>query len=161
MSMVCKLVTVAPDKLQELIREPANVFPTFYPRDFSRPTGPHLDLDKMWHGLHYILTGTAWDGEPPLSLAILGGTEIGEDTGYGPPRYLTPTEVRAVTAALSNVPHDVFLARFDPMAMNQAEIYSGGWEQCAPEGLIDWLARLASFYHQAATAGLAVLICLS
>jgi hypothetical protein len=25
-----------------------------------------MDLDKSWHGIHYMLTGTAWEGTPPL-----------------------------------------------------------------------------------------------
>src|SRR5215207_2984929 len=25
------------------------------------------DLEKAWHGIHFLLTGTAWEGDPPLS----------------------------------------------------------------------------------------------
>jgi hypothetical protein len=41
-----------------------------------------LDLDKSWHGIHYLLTGTAWEIDEGAGTAILGGEEIGEDTGH-------------------------------------------------------------------------------
>lgn len=49
---------------------------------------PELDLDKTWHGIHYLLTGTAWEISAGADAAILGGDDIGEDNGYGPPRLL-------------------------------------------------------------------------
>lgn len=29
------------------------------------------DLDKAWHGIHYLLTKTAWEGEPPMIFFFL------------------------------------------------------------------------------------------
>src|SRR5271163_2074263 len=52
-----------------------------------------LTLEKSWHCLHYLLTGTAWETGTVLGKTILGGTEIGPDMGYGPARYLVPNEV--------------------------------------------------------------------
>src|SRR5262245_36860483 len=26
---------------------------------------PHCDLERVWHGLHFLFTGTAWEGEEP------------------------------------------------------------------------------------------------
>jgi hypothetical protein len=36
--------------------------------DEWRPTaaGEELDVDKAWHGIHFLLTGTAWASHPPL-----------------------------------------------------------------------------------------------
>jgi len=28
--------------------------------------GTRCDLEKSWHGIHYLLTGSAWEGDPPL-----------------------------------------------------------------------------------------------
>ena len=158
--MICNLVAIPPIQLQGLLHEPSGVLNVFFPDDLGSPN-PRLDLDKMWHGLHYVLTGSAWDGDPPISLAVLGGTEIGEDTGYGPPRYLMPDEVRAVAAALDGTPHELFMERFDPSTMNDAELYSGYWDECEPEYMRQLLGELAAFYASAAAAGMAVLICLS
>ena len=43
-----------------------------------------IDLDKSWHGIHFLLTGAAWEGERPLNFLILGGEEVGDiDVGHG------------------------------------------------------------------------------
>jgi hypothetical protein len=41
---------------------------------------PHadLDVDKAWHGIHYLLTGTAWEGDPPLDFIVKGGSQVGD-----------------------------------------------------------------------------------
>src|SRR5687767_14577361 len=45
------------------------------------------DLDKAWHGIHYLLTGTAAEGGKPLDFLVSGGREVGNvDIGYGPAR---------------------------------------------------------------------------
>lgn len=163
MSMLCNLVAVAPDELDRLIREPSGVIDVFFTNDDGEEPRreQHLDLEKRWHGLHYLLTGRAWDGDPPVSLAILGGTEIGGDTGYGPPRYLTPTEVGEVAAALDVLPREVLTQHYDADAMNRVEIYPFGWDAAGVNWLLPSFDELAEFYHTAAAKGRAVLICLS
>jgi uncharacterized protein DUF1877 len=47
------------------------------------PTEEGLSLEKSWHALHYLLTGTAEQAPPPLGNVIMGGEEIGEDRDYG------------------------------------------------------------------------------
>src|SRR5260370_26788417 len=69
------------------------------------PSVEKLDLHKSWHCLHFMLSGKV-EGSDGTALgdAILGGEEIGgeeADTGYGPPRALTPAEVRNVAAAVA------------------------------------------------------------
>jgi hypothetical protein len=49
--------------------------------------GDELGVDKAWHGIHVLLTGTAWEGSFPLNFTVSGGKEIGDvDVGYGPAR---------------------------------------------------------------------------
>lgn len=43
----------------------------------------------------------------------MGGTELGEDLGYGPARGLTAAEVQAVSAALSAISGEQLWSRFD------------------------------------------------
>jgi hypothetical protein len=60
-----------------------------------------LSLDKVWHGVHFLLCGKAEPDADPASQAVLGGEEIGEDDfGYGPARYLTPAQVAEISAIL-------------------------------------------------------------
>ena len=45
------------------------------------------DLDKSWHGIHYLFTGKADESGTPLEFLVAGGASVGdEDVGYGPPR---------------------------------------------------------------------------
>ena len=85
------------------------------------------DLEKAWHGLHYLLSGTV--GEPDesaLGRAVLGGTEVGEDfSGYGAARRFPPAEVGEVAAALG-ASDDEVMGRFDPQRMAELQIYPFG-----------------------------------
>lgn len=51
-----------------------------------------LRLEKSWHVLHYVLSGSAEVVTSPLSQALLGGREVGNDVGYGPARILEPRQ---------------------------------------------------------------------
>jgi len=43
-----------------------------------------VELDKAWHGIHYLLTGGAEPNGTLASKVIMGGENIGPDLGYGP-----------------------------------------------------------------------------
>ena len=53
-------------------------------------------IDKAWGGLHYLLCGVMDAGRESVGLAVLGGTKIGDDHGYGPARYLSASRVKTV-----------------------------------------------------------------
>jgi len=67
---------------------PVAALPPQGPRDlsFAPDELQRLDLDKAWGGLHFLLTGTAWEGEPPHSFLLDGDTVGDIDVGYGPAR---------------------------------------------------------------------------
>jgi len=119
-----------------------------------------IDLDKAWHGIHWLLTGEGWGGEPPLSLAILGGTDIGPDQGYGPARFVTPQQVGAVAVALAALTDEDLARRYDAKTMDERHIYPTVWERDGAEALgylIHHVHVLARFYAKAAQRGDAVL----
>src|SRR6516165_8261013 len=91
--------------------------------------GYSVSIDKAWHGLHYLLCGAAEPAPGPLGQSVFGGTEIGEDQGYGPARYFSPAQVVEIAAALRSpgLERDLH-ARFDAEAMTQIGIYPGVWE---------------------------------
>lgn len=121
-----------------------------------------LDVDKAWHAIHFLLTGTAWQGDPPLNFVVTGGTELGEDLGYGPARSLTSGEVRSLAAALKAISPDSLLQRYDPAALTAAEIYPQIWdrpEEEDPRGYVsEYYDQLRSFVLDAAVEGEALLI---
>lgn len=125
---------------------------------------PELDLDKAWHGIHYLLTGTVWEAGEGAGAAILGGAEVGEDGGYGPARLLDPEAVRAVAGGLDGLTVDALRARFDPAAMKAADIYPDVWSNGTDEFddyLAPHFAELCRFYRAAAANGQAVLLALT
>jgi uncharacterized protein DUF1877 len=92
--------------------------------------GELVDLDKSWHGIHYLLTGEADESGTPLEFLVAGGTSVGdEEVGYGPPRVFTSAETRRIAAALAAVTDEALRARFAPEAMMRAEIYPEIWDR--------------------------------
>jgi hypothetical protein len=123
--------------------------------------GDPVDLGMAWHGLHFLLNGSAWGGSAPLYDAVLGGTPLGDPTSYEPIRFVSPGEVAAVARALPV--WDDLVPRFTHKALRQAEIYpESAWEQ--PDVLTAFLqpayAALVLVFGSAAVAKQAVLITL-
>ncbi len=153
MGMCGMLAQVAPDELAAMQADPVHV-----PAKATTP-GPY-SLEKMWQAVHFLITGQEWEGDPPLSLAVFGHEEIGEDGGYGPARYLTPEEVRTVSAALSAITTEELRRRFDPAAFEAAEVYPNVWDE-DPDDLFEeiesYFSGLVAYYRDAASRGNAML----
>jgi hypothetical protein len=122
-----------------------------------------LDLDKAWHGIHFLLTGTAWSTSEGAGEAVLGGDPIGEDNGYGPARLLSADRVQLVAGQLSDLDVDTMRARFDPAALMDADIYPGIWGEgdVFDTYLAPSLVALREFYLAAAQQSQAVLLALT
>jgi len=120
-----------------------------------------MSLEKAWHGVHYLLAGSAEPGPTLLSQAVLGGVELGGDpegfSGYGPARYFRAAQVRELSAELSRPEVEAeAAARFDPGRMAQLEIYPGWSGEQDKEWVMDAFRRLRDFYASAAANGRAV-----
>ena len=124
-----------------------------------------VDLDKAWHGIHYLLTGSAQASDALASKVIMGGEDIGPDRGYGPAQLLKPDEVKAVAALLEQTPPDILRKRFKPKEMTRADIYpSVIWERDGDEALeyvLTYYKQLVAFYKRAAERGQAVILVIS
>jgi hypothetical protein len=146
-----------PDILKQQIAEARRPKPSkaaFDVRDF----GEELDIEKAWHGIHFLLCGVIDEAPPPLGDAVLGGTEIGPDLGYGPARYLEPYRVKAVAEALEAIQPKAFAARFDASRLQEHQIYPSAWSQDCKEWIEGAYSELRGFYAAAAKKGLAVLL---
>lgn len=120
-----------------------------------------LSLEKAWHGVHYLLAGSAEPGATLRSQAVLGGVELGEDpegfSGYGPPRYFRAAQVRKLSEELSRPEMEAeAAARFDSGKMSQLQIYPGWSGEQDKEWVMDAFRRLRDFYGSAAENGRAV-----
>lgn len=157
--MIGNFLAVSQSGLAALVADPTSIESVIQP-DSGPDRETHLDIDKSWHAIHYTLNESAWEGEGPIAAVVLGGQELGEDVGYGPARYLAPAEVVAVAAALELVTPEDFAAKFDPVALDAAEIYPQGWGNSMPEALeyvLDNYRQLCTFYKAAASRGDALL----
>jgi hypothetical protein len=100
-----------------------------------------VDLEKAWHGIHFLLTGTAWEGTGPKSLLLLGGKESTFELGYGPARGLRPAEVRAFREEVVALDEAEIGRRFDPKRMTALDIYPAVWDRDPEqERLVEFLA---------------------
>ncbi len=80
MGMRLSLVVVRAEELDRLSRDPAELFQLLL---HGSPDG-RLNMDKEWHGIHFLLTGEPWPVDHPLGMAIFGADDIGDNLGYGP-----------------------------------------------------------------------------
>jgi Domain of unknown function (DUF1877) len=123
----------------------------------------YLDIDKSWHGIHFLLTGDRVEGKPPLENAILGGSPLGDpehpQLDYGV-RFLIPNEVQEVAKALSQMAESELRSRFNPELLSAANIYPNVWERGAEEldYLMFYYVRLVKFFQAAAENNEAMLI---
>jgi hypothetical protein len=123
MSMIGNLRAVSDDVLHDLLASPPKIQDFLYSEDVESGED-HTDLDKAWHTIHFVLTGSAWEGDFPLGFLVSAGVPVGEeDVGYGPARAFRSDEVRAIHASLSAVSDAEFGRRFSVAAMKEADIY--------------------------------------
>jgi hypothetical protein len=123
--------------------------------------GASISLDKAWHGVHYLLCGKAEPGTDLVSQAVMGGTEIGEDLGYGPARYFEADKVADIARELSRPNLEAeMMARWDPDQMVQLGIYPAGFEPDDDQWLMKAFRDLRQFYVDASAANLAVVTCI-
>ena len=161
MGMRAGLASLSAAQAEALREAPDDVEAIVFTQDRSAKQR-QVDLDKAWHGIHWLLTGDAWAGEPPLAWAILGGEAISDDDDmeYGPARVVKPEQVREVAAALAALDDDALARRYDPAAMDAQQIYPGIWTrdgQAALDYLRYYFHILARFYSEAAERGDAAL----
>jgi hypothetical protein len=159
MGMICRLFAIPPEKAEELARDPSGVH-----EELTSLSGfkNALSLEKSWHGLHYVLTGSAWEGSPPLNFLAMGGEAVGgTEFGYGPARLLKPASVRAVHEALSAFSEADFARNFDLDALAAAEVYPLIWDEPLEdlqEEYGSYLNALKTFVKSAAETGQSLLI---
>lgn len=135
--------------------------------EMSGAEGLNTDLDKAWHGIHYLLTGTAWEGESPSNFLVRGGTEVGDiDVGYGPARVLTAAETREALNAVNELSDKDLKVRFDPQDMLAKEIYPEIWSRDPEEDdtfeyLTEYFQVLRGFLNQTVDEGLGIVVYVS
>ena len=135
----------------------------------NRVIRPHVDLDKAWEPLHFLLTGTAMEGEEPTCYLARGGDELAEllddersddESVYSSIRVLTPEQVAAFDRHLSSLSIDELGRRFDINRMVELRIYAKRRSTKAPaddtrtlDHLIEAFEDLRTFVRETAASG--------
>jgi|SoiMethySBSTD1v2_1073268.scaffolds.fasta_scaffold17387_12 hypothetical protein len=144
MSIIGNLRSLSDDDLTILLEQPDNIAAYLYEDDSG--FGPHgdIDIDKAWHGLHFLLCGSATRDDWPFAFLVNWGRPIGdEDVGYGPARGFFSGEVKQISEALNQLDHARLETRFDPETMAREEIYPMIW---APEEARESLEYLLGYF---------------
>jgi hypothetical protein len=120
---------------------------------------PHCDLEGVWHGLHYLFTGTAWEGDEPACYLIRGGEDIGDadELGYSVLQALRPSKVQRFAAFLDGLSREELARRFNPTRMMDLGVESTLSASERPnerpiERLLDGYDELRAFIRAAAEA---------
>ena len=129
--------------------------------------GTSADLDKSWHGLHYLMTGSADAADMPLSFLVSGGRDVGDiEVGYGPARVFTAQETASILTAINAWTDDRLHARFNAAEMMRLEIYPEIWDRDPSGGeplnyLVEYAGTLRAFLHQAVDLRLGLVVTLT
>lgn len=162
MSMSGMLRQLKESQLVHLLENPDEILDFL---DSEVPASQELDLDKTWHGLHFLLTGEAWGGQEPICYILAAGEQIGDeeehDAGYGPARGLYVSQVKAFAQALAAITKQEVSSRYNGRQMMVLELYPRGWEE-EPDEMREWLLasydKLQRFVVQAAANNKALLV---
>lgn len=158
------------NKLNELLTEPEKIHNLRKEIRDNRKKyieeGRLINIEKSWHGIHYLLNGNAWGGAgsyagsieggtPPACWVIFGDKSIGdEDLGYGPAKYLLPDQVKKVDEFLNSITQEDLYNKFNPKLFNENKIYPRIWEREEENGtigfLIEYFSVLVKFYKNVA-----------
>ena len=132
--------------------------------DLERMREIECDLEGAWHGLHFLFTGTAWEGDEPSCYLVRGGEEVGDDDLDQPPRLLRPDAVRAFAGFLAGLSDDALRQRYDPKRMTDLRIDPERlWADPSQTDqtrsmVLESFSELKDFTGKAAAAGDALLV---
>ncbi|WP_257451100.1 YfbM family protein [Archangium lipolyticum] len=169
MSMIVVFRLAQREQLSSLLASPEQVFDFLEDADDEDADNSEdvLDIDKAWHGLHFLLTGTDWGGKPPLNFIVAGGETVGdEDVGYGPARAFTPEQLAEISRALDGISSDALRQRFDPAKMMELDIYPSIWDRDPADDdtlgyVLEHFELLKPFLRKGVERGLGALVYMS
>jgi len=165
MSMIGNFVGASDEQIDALHRDPQTITGFLYGDAAAglatHDEGRHLDIDKAWHAIHFLLAGKPWSGELPLGFIVSGGQPIGDvDVGYGPARSFTSAQVQEISAALSTISRADLMARWDADAFDEADIYGVDPDEAEREDAYvgENYESLVAFIRQLADDGLGMIV---
>jgi Domain of unknown function (DUF1877) len=127
-AMIGNLRPASDSEIERLLANPADITRFLY--GAGADGCERVVLNKAWHAIHYVLTGSRLGGDEPLNFLVDEGTPVGEvDVGYGPARVLSSDQVRRIAAALAPISPDEVARRVDVARLDREAIYPGHWQR--------------------------------
>ena len=128
----------------------------------ARREEDEINLDKSWHIVHYLLTGSDNATDSPLNIIADESDRLADiDVGLGPPFVIHPDAVSSFAAAAAELSDEQFLSRLRPSEMPLDTLYLGEAVRENPgemgEYAVENLHFLRDFAQKAADAGDAVI----
>lgn len=151
------------DEIARVLADPGIVVTMLFGDDDDEVVAPdprQVDIDRLWHGVHWLLTGTVDESPAGLGAVVFGGTDLGE-LDCEAVRLMRPHEVATVYRALVAVPEGELVARYDPVAMDEAQVYPTalwGRPDTLMELLLPALRDVVEQYAVAASRGEGLLL---
>ncbi|WNG33841.1 DUF1877 family protein [Archangium violaceum] len=168
MEMLCTLRSLTENQRQKLLEHPDRLEDFIDDEeDFGDADGARfldLDIGETWHGLQYLLTGTAWEGKAPLDFLVRGGEDVGDiPSDEGTARVFTAAQVKELAKALDALSESTLRKRYEPARLQEEDIYPGFWEEPPPdldpeEELFSYFEELKKFTAVVAKRGLGLLV---
>ena len=124
-----------------------------------------VDIDKMWDGLHFLLTGVS-ASEPiednALSEAVVGKEVFSEEEDVDFIAYTMPENIAKIVEELEVFDISKAIENFEPRTFAEKEIYPDIWRGDEKEELQEELeeafGQLKDFYNMALEQGKGVLV---
>jgi len=134
---------------EEMHEEIKKISPDEAPKILDEAKIKGFTLGKMFETVQFHISGEVTNhGTSPLSRAVTGGKDIGENTGYGPATFLSKEDVAKAAEMLSKISEKEFLTKYS----------SDDWAQEETENALIYFKGLACYYNEAAKAGHAMLV---
>ncbi len=136
-------------------------------RELAQDQQRLLDIGKEWQALHLLLTGEITfqkEGKAlsPLCDVIMGGTDTPYEATYDYVRYFKSDEVKAIAAALGEIPVQSLRTRHADKFHEAEGLYANdspdNWDEEYWEYMLDIYRYLVEFFDAAAVSGEYVLI---
>jgi Domain of unknown function (DUF1877) len=158
MGMVAMFKMITPTELKEIRRNPVYLEDLLLPEDVPDPFAGQIDLEKSWHSLHFMLTGTLKPDGTALGDALMGGEEVGRERcfGYDRPRLIDFDRVQEINRALSGLDFEQLYSAVDLQSPLLAKVYLGQNLEDDKEYLAHYFELLVALYRTAAESKSAI-----
>ncbi|MBQ8134325.1 MAG: YfbM family protein [Clostridia bacterium] len=121
------------------------------------------DVDKLWQGIHFLLTGETdpIDGDPVSEFVF--GTKTFFDGKYDDYiAYILPEDIQKVVDAVNKIDIDLLLKEFDPQKFAKADVYPNIWMRDDRNELAGMLKEtftdMLSFYQKVLVDGNGIIV---